>query len=65
MEQQPYMNPVPYLRVTLKLEDKATHWSTHTISLSESDAAVSMAILTTVEHWQSSKYCTVTSLYTT
>jgi hypothetical protein len=41
MEQQSHMNPVPYLRVTLKLKDKATHWSTHTISLSESDAAVS------------------------
>ncbi|XP_023724351.1 receptor-type tyrosine-protein phosphatase epsilon isoform X3 [Cryptotermes secundus] len=39
MEQQSHMNPVPYIRITLKLEDKATHWSTHTISFSENDAA--------------------------
>jgi hypothetical protein len=52
MEQQSHMNPVPYLRVLLKLEDKATHWSTYTISLSETDAAVSMNILTTEEHWE-------------
>ncbi|GFG28415.1 hypothetical protein Cfor_12634 [Coptotermes formosanus] len=39
-EQQPQMNPVPYLTVTWKVEDKCLHWRTHTLHLAESNAPV-------------------------
>jgi protein tyrosine phosphatase len=39
-EQQPQMNPVPYLTVTWKVEDKSLYWRTHTLHLAESNAPV-------------------------
>ena len=49
-EQQPQMNPVPYLTVTWKVEDKSIYWRTHTLHLAESNAPVSTALLTAVQH---------------
>jgi len=40
------MNPVPYLTVTWKVEDKSLYWRTHTLHLAESNAPVSTAVLT-------------------
>jgi hypothetical protein len=40
------MTPVPYLTITWKVEDKSLYWRTHTLHLADSDAPVSIAILT-------------------
>jgi hypothetical protein len=44
------MNPVPFLTVTWKVEDKSLYWKTHTLHLAESNAPVSVAVLTSVQH---------------
>ncbi|KDQ96751.1 Receptor-type tyrosine-protein phosphatase T [Zootermopsis nevadensis] len=38
-EQQVHMNPVPYLKVTWKVKVEALCWTTHSVSLSNSDAS--------------------------
>lgn len=62
-EEQPQMNPVPYLTVIWKAEDKSLYWRTHTLHLVESNAPVSTAVSFAVQHlitWWIQPCCNLT-----